>query len=105
MRVIFPDQGSSDALLGGAHVNISGAGVVENAPNRENAIRFIEFLLSDEAQEVLARGTHEYPVVEGVEITDILEGFGVFRAADVPVSAMAERNREAVEMSDRAGWR
>ena len=105
VRVIFPDQGSSATPLGGAHVNISGAGVVTSAPNRQNAIRFIEFLLSDEAQKVLAGGTYEYPVVDGVAIEEILEGFGGFRPADVPVSAMAERNREAVEMMDRAGWR
>ncbi|NRA56785.1 MAG: Fe(3+) ABC transporter substrate-binding protein [Phycisphaerales bacterium] len=105
VRVIFPDQGSSDTPLGGAHVNISGAGVIKTAPNRENAIRFIEFLLRDESQKALVSGTLEYPVAENVEIHEILRGFGAFRPADVPVSAMAERNREAVQTMDRAGWR
>ncbi|MGD1915207.1 MAG: Fe(3+) ABC transporter substrate-binding protein [Phycisphaerales bacterium] len=105
VRVIFPDQGSSETPLGGAHVNISGAGVIKTAPNRENAIRFIEFLLRDESQKALVSGTLEYPVAENVEIHEILRGFGAFRPADVPVSAMAERNREAVQTMDRAGWR
>ena len=86
VRVIFPDQGLSQTPLGGAHVNISGAGVVKTAPNRENAIKFIEYLLSDEAQKVLVSGTYEYPVAEGVAIHEILEGFGAFRPADVPVT-------------------
>lgn len=105
VRLIFPDQDSSDTPLGGAHVNICGAGVVKNAPNRENAIRFIEFLLSDAAQEALAEGNFEYPVVESVEVADVLKRFQAFRSADVPVSAMAEKNRDAVETMDRAGWR
>ncbi|MFI4915888.1 MAG: Fe(3+) ABC transporter substrate-binding protein [Phycisphaerales bacterium JB060] len=105
VRIIFPDQDSSDTPLGGAHVNISGAGVAVNAPNRENAIRFIEYLLSDSAQKSLAEGNFEYPVIEGVELADVLKRFEAFRAADVPVSAMAEKNREAVETMDRAGWR
>lgn len=105
VRIIFPDQDSSDTPLGGAHVNISGAGVARNAPNRENAIRFIEYLLSDAAQKSLAEANFEYPVVEGVELAEALKRFEAFRAADVPVSAMAEKNREAVETMDRAGWR
>ncbi|MEO1007499.1 MAG: extracellular solute-binding protein [Planctomycetota bacterium] len=110
VRVIFPDQSSASASdgskgLSGAHVNISGAGVVKTAPNRENAIKFIEYLLSNDAQRALAEGNNEYPVVPGVPITSVLRGFGTFRADDVPVSAMASGNREAVEMMDRAGWR
>jgi len=107
VRIIFPDQdpkASPDGLTG-AHVNISGAGVLSTAPNRDHAIRFIEYLLSDEAQETLALGNNEYPVAPGVPLANVLDAFGSFRADETPVAAMAERNREAVMAMDRAGWR
>ncbi|MEQ9447774.1 MAG: Fe(3+) ABC transporter substrate-binding protein, partial [Rhodospirillaceae bacterium] len=59
--VVFPDLDGS-----GTHVNISGAGLVRGAPNRENAIRFIEYLTEDKAQAYFANGNNEYPVVDGV---------------------------------------
>ena len=59
--IVFPDQGGN-----GTHVNISGAGLVKSAPNPENAIRFLEYLASDEAQLLFANGNHEYPAVPGL---------------------------------------
>jgi len=100
VRVIFPNQDGR-----GAHVNISGAGVVTGAPNEENAIRLLEFLASDDAQRELAAGTQEYPVVEGVPLTSTLESLGSFRSDGVNASRLGELNAEAVRMMDRAGWR
>ncbi|MFC3283275.1 Fe(3+) ABC transporter substrate-binding protein, partial [Litchfieldella rifensis] len=79
--IIFPNQDGR-----GAHVNIGGAGVVEGAPNRENAIRFLEFLASDEAQEVFASGNYEFPAVEGVKKDPALESWGDFKKDDLNVS-------------------
>jgi iron(III) transport system substrate-binding protein len=98
--IFFPNQDGR-----GAHVNVSGAGVVATAPHRENAIRFIEFLASPEAQEVFARGNNEFPVVEGVAASDIARAFGEFEADDVSVASYGENNPEAVRIMDRAGWR
>jgi iron(III) transport system substrate-binding protein len=98
--IFFPNQDGR-----GAHVNISGAGVVATAPHRENAIRFIEFLASPEAQEVFARGNNEFPVVDGVAASEIARGFGEFEADDVSVASYGENNPEAVRIMDRAGWR
>jgi len=61
LAVIFPNQGSS-----GTHVNVSGAGLVKNAPNKENAIRFLEYLTEEQSQSYFANGNNEYPVVAGL---------------------------------------
>lgn len=100
VRIIFPNQDER-----GTHVNISGAGVVRNAPNRENAIRFIEFLASEEAQQVFAGGNQEYPVVEDVSITSVLSELGPFRSDSVNATDLGVYNREAVMIMDRVGWR
>ncbi|WP_440995320.1 Fe(3+) ABC transporter substrate-binding protein [Arhodomonas sp. SL1] len=98
--VIFPNQDGR-----GAHVNVGGAGVVEGAPNRENAVRFLEFLASDEAQEIFASGNNEFPVVEGVLMDPVLESWGNFRVDDLNISVLGENNPEAVRIFDRVGWR
>ena len=61
--VVFPNQSSW-----GTHVNISGAGVMKNAPHREAAIKFLEYLASDEAQRYFADGNNEWPVVPSVQV-------------------------------------
>src|SRR5688572_21040974 len=74
LGVLFPNQGTT-----GTHVNVSGAGVMKNAPNREAAIKFLEYLASDEAQRYFAEGNNEWPVVPGVKPENpVLAGFGDF---------------------------
>src|SRR5690606_25710072 len=89
----------------GTHVNISGAGVTRSAPHRENAIRFLEFLVTPEAQAVFVRENFEYPVVEGVPHPAVLDGFGPFVADVLDVTAYGRNNPAAVMLMDRAGWR
>lgn len=100
LTLAFPDQDGR-----GAHVNVSGAGVVKTAPNRENAVRFLEFLTSDEAQSLYALANFEYPTVPGVPLSPVLEGFGPFREDPLNAAELGENNRVAVEAMDRAGWR
>ncbi|NAZ38003.1 extracellular solute-binding protein [Rubellimicrobium sp. CFH 75288] len=95
---IFPNQDDR-----GAHVNISGAGVLANAPNPENAVAFLEYLVSDEAQRILADGNNEYPVVETVEITGPMRDFTDFKASEVNASVYGDNAALAVEIWDRAG--
>ncbi|MDA0269185.1 MAG: Fe(3+) ABC transporter substrate-binding protein [Cyanobacteria bacterium] len=97
--VFFPNQDDR-----GTHVNISGAGVAANSPNRDNAIAFLEFLTSPEAQAVFAEGNNEYPVVEGVEIEPIVAELGTFKVDEVNVSSYGSHNAEVVQIVDRAGW-
>ena len=97
--VFFPNQDGR-----GTHVNISGAGVVKSAPNRENAVKFLEYLSSSSAQAFFAQGNNEYPVVEGTPVDPIVGAFGTFKADDVNVNLLGENQPEAVRIMDRAGW-
>lgn len=98
--VFFPNQDDR-----GTHVNISGAGVVTTSPNRENAIAFIEYLTSPEAQEVFAAGNNEYPVVEGINVDPIVAELGDFKVDDVNVSSYGRNSPKMIEIADRAGWK
>lgn len=98
--IIFPNQDGR-----GVHANIGGAGVARHAPNRQNAVRFLEFLASDEAQAMFASGNHEYPVVEGAELAPALDAWGELKLDEINVAEFGIYNPEAVRIADRAGWR
>ncbi len=100
MRVIWPNQADR-----GAHVNVSGAGVVKSAPNRDNAVKLIEFLASDTAQKIYADVNFEYPVKPGIEINSILSQWGEFKADTLALTTLGENNAAAVKLMDRAGWK
>jgi iron(III) transport system substrate-binding protein len=90
----------------GTHMNISGAGIARNAPNRENAIRFLDYLASDSAQAYFANGNNEWPVVPSAVIDNgALRALGEFKADDLPVAALGEHLAAAQRIVDRAGWK
>ncbi|WP_299493299.1 Fe(3+) ABC transporter substrate-binding protein [Acaryochloris sp. IP29b_bin.137] len=97
--VFFPNQDDR-----GTHVNISGAGVVANAPHKEHAIAFMEYLTSPEAQKIFADANNEYPAVIGVEASPALKQYGEFKSDTINVSAYGRNNPEATKIADRAGW-
>lgn len=97
--VFFPNQDGR-----GAHVNISGAGVTAHAPNRENALTLLRYMLEDETQSAFASSNNEYPVVAGVAPAGPVASFGDFKADELPVTVLGENQRLAVEIFDRAGW-
>ncbi|MEO1133641.1 MAG: extracellular solute-binding protein, partial [Cyanobacteria bacterium J06639_1] len=98
--VFFPNQDE-----GGTHVNISGAGVLANAPNREAAVQFLEYLVSPEAQELYAQGNNEYPVIDGVDVGSAVSSLGEFDSSDTNVFVFGPNAAEALELMDRAGWK
>ncbi|GAB4552728.1 MAG: Fe(3+) ABC transporter substrate-binding protein [Pleurocapsa sp.] len=98
--VFFPNQEGR-----GTHVNISGGGVMKNAPNKDNAIAFLEYLASPNAQEFFAVGNNEYPVVEGTPVSPVIAGFGEFKTDTVNVAAYGANNATAVKIMDRSGWK
>ncbi len=102
--VLFPNQGSQDEPGRGAHVNISGAGILQYSPNTDNALELIRYLASDEVQASFASGNNEYPVREGVAATGPVINLGDFIEDNLPVTALGENQREAVMIFDRAGW-
>lgn len=97
--VFFPNQ-----RTWGTHVNISGGGVVKTAPNREAAQKFLEYLISPEAQEIFARSNNEYPVLAGVAVDPVLASLGTFKADSLNAAIFARNNAEAVKIADRSGW-
>lgn len=96
----FPNQGDR-----GTHVNVSGAGVTRSSSNLENAVRLIEFLSDDEAQQLFAEANHEYPVKPGVAWSATLQEWGEFQADTLDLTVLGELNADAVRVADRAGWR
>ena len=98
--VIFPNQATT-----GAHVNVSGAGVIKTAPNRENAVRFLEYLTSDIAQRYFANGNHEYPVVAGLTGSEALQLLGEFKPDSLNAGQLGIHQAEAVMVFDRVGWK
>ncbi len=100
VAIVWPNQDAQ-----GTHVNISGGGVTRAARNRDNAVRLLEFLVSDEAQRWYAQSNNEYPVKAGVPLSTTLEGWGEFRADELNLNALGEHNADAVRAMDRAGWR
>lgn len=97
---VFPNQQDR-----GAHSNISGAGVIATAPNRENAINFLEYLASDEAQEYFSAGNDEYPAVPGVGLSDSVATLGLFKIDEVNLNAYGENQPAAQRIYDRVGYK
>jgi iron(III) transport system substrate-binding protein len=90
----------------GTHINVSGAGMLKHAPNKGAAVKFLEYLASDEAQAYFANGNNEWPVVEGVKVTNpALETLGKFKADSQPIGELAKTAAEAQRIFDRAGFR
>ena len=102
VEFVFPNQGDEGR---GAHINISGAGILKNAPHKENAITFLEYLTTPEAQKYFISGNNEYPINEEAELADVLVQFGEFKSDAVNVSALGRNNPEAIQIMDRAGWK
>ncbi len=97
---VFPSMGDA-----GAHVNLSGGGVAKNAPNKENAIKFLEYLASDQAQQYFSSGNDEYPAVEGVMVSDSVNSLGEFKADDVDLSKVAKNVETAQKIYSDLGWK
>ena len=99
--VAWPNQKSW-----GTHVNISGAGVLKNAPNKDAALKFMEYLASDEAQGYFANGNNEWPVVKSAVVKNPeLDALGKFKADTLPIGQLAKNTALAQKIFDRAGFR
>ncbi|TKT74136.1 Fe(3+) ABC transporter substrate-binding protein [Aquamicrobium sp. LC103] len=88
---------------GGTHVNVSGAALAKNAPNRDNAVKLIQFLSGHEAQQIQAEQAFEYPVEPGLEPSPVVKAFGELNADTLPLAEIAKNRKEASEMVDRVG--
>jgi iron(III) transport system substrate-binding protein len=99
--VVFPNQSGR-----GAHVNVSGAGVLKHAPHREAAVKFLEYLASDDAQRYFADGNNEWPVVPGVRVDNpVLAGLGAFKYDPLNVAALGRNQPASQRLYDRVAWK
>ncbi len=96
---VFPNQNSI-----GAHMNLSGGGVAAHAPNKENAIKFLEYLASPQAQQYFSAGNDEYPAVPGVAISPSVASLGFFKPDDLDATAIAGNVADAQKLLNEAGW-
>lgn len=93
VRIVFPDQEGN-----GTHVNISGVVMTKAAPNKDNAIKLMEFLTSDQAQSLYAEANYEYPVKPGVAWSDLVKSWGEFKADDSALLEIAQYRDEALRL-------
>ena len=99
--IVWPNQAGH-----GTHINISGGGMVKTSKNQESAVKFLEYLASDEAQRYFADGNNEWPVVAGLNTNNpALDAMGKFKADTLPISALAKNVVAAHKLLDRAGYR
>lgn len=89
---------------GGTHVNISGASVAKSSPNKANAVKLLEYLVSPEAQAIYAQANYEYPVVPGAPIDPIIAAFGPLKVDQVDLVAVAKARKAATDLVDKVGF-
>ena len=99
VRIVFPNQNNR-----GTHVNISGAAVTKASKNRANAVRFLEFLSSESAQQLYAQQNFEYPVKKGVPWDPMVESWGRFEPDTRSLYQVAGLNSVAAKIVDRVGY-
>ena len=88
----------------GTHVNLSGAVLAKNAPHREDGVRLMEFLASDEGQEMYADVNNEYPVKEGVPWSPLVQSWGSFKSDPISLNEVAALRKKASELVDKVGF-
>jgi iron(III) transport system substrate-binding protein len=96
VRIIFPNTNDR-----GTHVNVSGMALTANAPNKENAVKLMEFLASPEAQRLYAEANGEYPVVDGVPVSPLVQSWGPLKADPLRLTKIAALRKQASELIDR----
>ena len=101
--VVFPNQATW-----GTHVNIAGGGVARYSKNQGNAVKFLEYLASPDAQNYFANGNNEWPVAKGVTVSNtalIAMSGGSFKSETIPISAVGANQVKVQQMLDRVGFR
>ena len=101
LRVVWPNTNGR-----GVHMNVSGGGVLKNAPNKDNAVKFMEYLASDDAQAYFANGNNEWPVVASAKVkNEALDSMGTFKADTLNMIALGKNQRQAQEIVNRVGYK
>jgi iron(III) transport system substrate-binding protein len=88
----------------GTHVNLSGVVLAKNAPNKANAMKLIEWLVDDKAQQMYADINYEYPVRDGIAINTIIAGYGKLKPDSMPLAKIADHKKAAANLVDKVGF-
>lgn len=99
VNIVFPNQADR-----GMSMNISGMSLIKDGPNRENAVKLMEFLTGDVAQKIYAEVNYEYPVKPGVEWAENVKSWGTFKADELPLSDIARLSPDAIKLVDTVGY-
>ena len=102
VNVFFPNQGEGQS---GAHVNISGIGLLKTAPNTENAKSLMKFLTSEYAQEYYTNNSYEYPVNTRVKPSKIIAEWGEFKIDNLDLNKLGSFRKKAVEIFEKSNWK
>ena len=100
--VFFPNQGVNES---GTHINVSGIGLTKNAPNKDNAIKLMEFLTSESAQKTYVNTSYEYPANPSVEPNEIVKKWGSFKKDKLDLNQLGVYRSKAIEIFDKSGWK
>jgi iron(III) transport system substrate-binding protein len=99
--LIWPNQADR-----GTHINISGGGLLQHAPNRDAGVKFLEYLASDTAQTLFANGNNEWPIVKGAKLDNpALESLGKFKTDALPLASLGKSQAAAQRLADKVGWK
>jgi iron(III) transport system substrate-binding protein len=89
---------------GGTHVNLSGVVLTKHAPNKDNAIKLIEWLAGDQAQQIYADMNYEYPVKPGIKANPTIAGYGALKPDTTPLAKIADQKKAAADLVDKVGF-
>ena len=101
VNVFFPNQAENER---GAHVNVSGLGLLKNAPNKKNAIKFMKFITSEYAQQYYTNNSYEYPVNNNVKPSNIIAEWGNFKIDNLDLNELGIQRKKAVEIFENSEW-
>jgi iron(III) transport system substrate-binding protein len=99
VKIMFPNAGDR-----GSHINVSGIALAKYAPNKDNAIRLMEFLASAEAQQIYSTTNNEYPVHPSVALSDVVKSWGTLKPDALPLEAISKYRKKASELVDKIGF-
>ena len=100
VKPIFPNQNGR-----GAHINISGAGILKFSPNKRNAQKFIEFLITKYAQTKLCNSSFEFPIIQNVPTNKLINNINNFKEdKSIDISSYGRRQAQAFKLMKKAGW-
>ena len=102
VSVYFPNQGENGR---GTHINISGFALTKNAPNKENAIKLLEYLTGEEAQNTYVNNSYEYPANPKVKPSEIVQSWGDFKRDKLDLNALGTFREKAIKVFDNTGWK